>query len=46
LTHHILETFFAKKEKRPLPPVPLDFHLNFSDPYAHLGGGVVAEGQN
>src|SRR3954451_4111413 len=36
VAHHILETFFAKKEGRPLPMVPADFHLNFIDPYAHL----------
>jgi penicillin-binding protein 2 len=45
VTHHILETFFAKKEGKPLPPVPTDFHLNFIDPYAHAGG-PVAGGQN
>src|SRR5882757_5501131 len=28
VTHHILETFFAKKEGKPLPTVPADFHLN------------------
>jgi penicillin-binding protein 2 len=43
VAHHILDTFFAKKEKRPLPPAPADFHLNYIDPYAHLtrpvGGG-------
>ncbi len=32
ITHHILETFFAKQEGRPLPPAPTDFNLNFSDP--------------
>jgi penicillin-binding protein 2 len=36
VAHHILETFFAKEEGRPLPPVPADFHLNYIDPYAHL----------
>lgn len=45
VTHHILETFFAKLEGRPLPPVPADFKLNYSDPYAH-GGSPVAGGQN
>jgi hypothetical protein len=45
VAHHILDTFFAKKEKRPLPPVPADFHLNYSDPYAHPGL-PVAGGQN
>ena len=41
----ILETFFAKKEGRPLPPVPADFHLNYIYPFAHAGG-PVAGGQN
>jgi penicillin-binding protein 2 len=45
VTHHILETFFAKLEGKPLPPVPADFKLNYSDPYAH-GGSPVAGGQN
>jgi penicillin-binding protein 2 len=39
VARHIVETFFAKKEQRALPPVPPDFHLNFSDPYARVGGG-------
>ena len=34
VAHHILDTFFAKKDGRPLPPVPADFHLNFADPLA------------
>ena len=41
VAHHILETFFAKKEGRPLPPAPADFHLNYIDPYAHLDRGPV-----
>jgi penicillin-binding protein 2 len=36
VAHHILDTFFAKKEGRPLPPVPSDFHLIYTDPFAHL----------
>jgi penicillin-binding protein 2 len=39
VARHIVETFFAKKEQRALPPVPPDFHLNFSDPSARVGGG-------
>jgi len=35
ITHHILDTFFAKKEGRPLPPPPTDLHLDMSDPMAH-----------
>ena len=34
LAHHILDTFFAKKEGLPLPAVPADFHLDYKDPYA------------
>jgi len=34
VAHHILDTFFAKKEGRPLPSVPADFHLDYKDPYA------------
>ncbi|HEX3703883.1 MAG TPA: penicillin-binding protein 2 [Vicinamibacterales bacterium] len=43
VARHILDTFFAKKEKRPLPVVPPDFHLNYTDPYAHKGAAVAAE---
>ncbi|HEY1913407.1 MAG TPA: penicillin-binding protein 2 [Vicinamibacterales bacterium] len=46
LAHHILETFFAKKEGHPLPPVPDDFKLNYVDPFAHLTAGMSAEGRN
>jgi penicillin-binding protein 2 len=34
VAHHILDTYFAKKEGRPLPEVPADFHLDYKDPYA------------
>jgi penicillin-binding protein 2 len=34
VAHHILDTFFAKKEGRPLPVPPADFHLDYKDPYA------------
>jgi penicillin-binding protein 2 len=46
VAHHVLETFFAKSEKRPLPPVPDDFHLIYTDPFAHLTAGGPAEGRN
>jgi penicillin-binding protein 2 len=45
VAHHILETFFAKQEGKPLPPAPTDFHLNYTDPYAHLTARPVG-GQN
>jgi penicillin-binding protein 2 len=36
VAHHILATFFAKKEGKPLPPVPTheDMHLDYKDPFA------------
>jgi penicillin-binding protein 2 len=36
ISRHILETYFAKKEGRPLPPPPTteDLHLDLSDPMA------------
>ena len=34
ISHHILDTFFAKQEGRPLPPPPTDLHLDMSDPMA------------
>jgi penicillin-binding protein 2 len=45
VARHVLETFFAKRDKQPLPPVPADFHFNFTDPYAHAGA-VPAGGRN
>src|SRR5712692_6167065 len=34
VAHHVLDTFFAKREGRPLPPAPADLHLDFRDPFA------------
>ena len=36
ITRHILETYFAKKEGRPLPPPPTteQMHLDLTDPMA------------
>ena len=34
VAHHVLDTFFAKQEGRPLPPPPSDMHLDFSDRFA------------
>jgi len=34
VARHILETYYAKKEGRPLPEPPADFHLDYKDPYA------------
>jgi penicillin-binding protein 2 len=38
VAHHILDTFFAKQDGRPLPPAPKpeDMRLDFADP---MGGG-------
>ena len=45
VAHHILDTFFAKKDGRPLPPPPTheDLRLDYKDPYAK--GAVAAGGQ-
>jgi penicillin-binding protein 2 len=34
VAHHIIETFFAKKEGRPLPPAPTDLRLDYRDRFA------------
>jgi penicillin-binding protein 2 len=44
VAHHILETFFAKKEGRPLPALPEDMRLDFKDPYAK--GQPVTEAED
>jgi penicillin-binding protein 2 len=41
ITHHILDTFFAKQEGRPLPPPPTDLHLDMSDPMARKPGAAT-----
>jgi penicillin-binding protein 2 len=47
LAHHILATFFAKKDGKPLPPAPTheQMRLDYKDPYARAGGGPVGGGQ-
>jgi penicillin-binding protein 2 len=46
VAHHILATFFAKQDGKPLPPAPTheDLHLDYKDPYARGGSGVAAGG--
>jgi len=46
IAKHVLLTYFAKKEGKPLPPAPTrdDMHLDLRDPFAR--GGVVVEGNN
>ena len=41
VAHHVLDTFFAKQEGRPLPTVPADLRLDFSDPLARRPAGDV-----
>ena len=41
ITHHILDTFFAKQEGRPLPPPPTDLHLDMSDPMARKAAAAA-----
>jgi len=41
ITHHILDTFFAKQEGRSLPPPPTDLHLDMSDPMARKPGAAT-----
>jgi penicillin-binding protein 2 len=48
VAHHILETFFAKKDGKPLPPPPThdDLHLDYRDPYARGVAPVGSGGQH
>ena len=43
VAHHILDTFFAKQQGRPLPPppTPADLRFDFADPYARAGAPSV-----
>ncbi len=41
IAQHILDTFFAKQEGRPLPPPPTDLHLDLSDPMARKPGAAT-----
>jgi penicillin-binding protein 2 len=46
LAHHILATYFAKKDGKPLPPPPTheDLRLDYKDPYGRPGGVPVGGG--
>jgi len=46
IAHHILATFFAKQDGKPLPTAPTheDLRLDYKDPYARGGGGPVGGG--
>jgi penicillin-binding protein 2 len=45
VAHHILATYFAKQDGKPLPPPPTheELRLDYRDPYAH-GGAPVGGG--
>jgi penicillin-binding protein 2 len=45
VAHHILATFFAKQDGKPLPPPPSheDLRLDYKDPYAR-GGAATGGG--
>ncbi len=43
IAHHILDTFFAKQDGRPLPPPPTDLRLDMSDPMARRQGSEAVE---
>ena len=47
VAHHILDTFFAKKQGRALPPAPTpeQLHFDFADPYGpgHMPGAPAPE---
>jgi len=47
LAKHILATFFAKEDGKPLPPPPTheDLHLDYKDPYARGGSGLAGGGR-
>ena len=47
LAHHILATYFAKKDGKPLPKPPTheELGLSYKDPYARAGGGPTGGGQ-
>ena len=46
VAHHILATYFAKVDGKPLPPPPTheDLHLDYKDPYARPGGVATEAG--
>jgi penicillin-binding protein 2 len=46
VAHHILATYFARQDGKPLPPPPTheDLRLDYKDPYARAGGGATEGG--
>jgi penicillin-binding protein 2 len=47
LAHHILATFFAKEDGKPLPPAPTheELRLDYKDPFARGGSGTAGGGR-
>jgi penicillin-binding protein 2 len=47
VAHHILATYFAREDGKPLPPAPTheDLHLDYKDPYARGGSGNAGGGR-
>jgi penicillin-binding protein 2 len=45
VAHHVLDTFFAKKEGRPLPPAPTDLRLDYKDRLAPRAAAATTGGQ-
>ena len=46
IAHHVLDTFFAKQDGRPLPPPPTDLKLDLSDAMAQPGERRAREEQD
>jgi penicillin-binding protein 2 len=48
VAHHILDTFFAKKDGRALPPPPThdELRLDYKDPYAKKPAAAETGGQD
>ena len=46
IAHHVLDTFFAKQDGRPLPPPPTDLKLDLSDAMAQPGERRALEDQD
>src|SRR5207245_4106419 len=48
VARHVIDTFFAKKEGRPLPaaPTPTDLRLDYRDPYARRAAAATTGGQS
>jgi hypothetical protein len=46
VAHHILATYFAKADGKPLPPPPSheDLRLDYKDPYARSGAPAGSGG--